>query len=634
MCGIAGFFLFDNSLSKNENLKAAINTLNKRGPDAHNIYLNKNVGLAHSRLSIIDTTTLANQPFTDASGRYVLVFNGEIFNYLQLQKQYLSDKNIAFISHSDTEVLLYLLIHYGTTCLNWLSGFFAFALYDMHSEKMVLARDRYGKKPLHIYYKDNQFVFASELKALMAYGIDKEIDFSSLQMYLQLNYLPQPYSILKNCSKLPAAHYLEIDNTGVGNAKAYYKLEDANNNKYTGTYENAKNKLNELVENAVTDRLISDVPLGAFLSGGIDSSVVVGLASRHVKNLHTFSIGYADEPYFDETNFAQLVAQKFKTNHTVFKLTNADMFEIVHEMLDYIDEPFADSCSIAMYILSKRTRKAVTVALSGDGADEVFAGYHKYAAEYMIQQGGAKINIIKNLQALWSILPKGRNNKFLNIIRQLHRFANGANLSNADRHWLWCSLMNEDAATKLLLNFSDESKLIYQNRKNDLLHYLINAKNADFNNNLLTDINLVLQGDMLVKVDSMSMANSLEVRSPFLDYKVVDFANSLPVSFKINGSLKKRIVQDAFRDLLPPELYNRPKKGFEVPILKWLNTDLHNEINNTWLQKDFIQSQNIFDNNEIIRIKNKLKSNNPGDATGNMWALIVFQNWYIKYFLK
>lgn len=376
MCGIAGFYSFHKiDHDYYASLEKAIRSLQRRGPDSHGFFSDNQVGLAHSRLSIIDTSADANQPFTSSDGRYTIIFNGEIFNYQELYAEKLKDLNVQLHTTSDTEVLLQLYIYHGKACLEWLSGFFALAIYDKQDGSLFMARDRFGKKPLHIYHDNEKIVFASELKALIAFGIKKELDTTSLYQYLQLNYIPQPFSILKNVSKLEAGSWLLLQGDNI-NKGTYYKLTDTSATATTPSYADAQHQLYQLLESATKKRLISDVPLGAFLSGGIDSSVVVGLASQFKKGIHTFSIGYKDEPFYDETHYAELVANKFQTHHTTFKLSNDDLLEHVSDILDYIDEPFADSSAIAVYILSQRTRKHVTVALSGDGADEIFAGYH------------------------------------------------------------------------------------------------------------------------------------------------------------------------------------------------------------------------------------------------------------------
>jgi asparagine synthase (glutamine-hydrolysing) len=378
--------------------------------------------------------------------------------------------------------------------------------------------------------------------------------------------------------------------------------------------------------------LVSDVPLGAFLSGGIDSSVITGLASKHKPDLHTFSIGFRDEKFFDETEYARLVSKHFKTEHTVFSLTNDDLFAHVNSILNYIDEPFADSSAINVYILSKETRKHATVALSGDGADELFAGYNKHAAFYRIQHKGWKENTVAALHSVWKALPQSRNSTFSNKARQLLRFSEGMKLSSKERYWRWAGYADESSVMSLLSQAS-RSMLIaeeYEKRKSELLQTIPEKENI--NDILLTDTQLVLPNDMLTKVDLMSMANGLEVRVPFLDYTVVDFIFSLPVDFKINPTIRKRILQDTFKDMLPPQLYNRAKKGFEVPLLKWFRKELRSTIHDDLLSEKTIRDQGIFDYAEVSKLKQQLFSGNPGDIHARIWGLIVFQWWWKKFF--
>ncbi|HET6245242.1 MAG: asparagine synthase (glutamine-hydrolyzing) [Bacteroidetes bacterium] len=626
MCGITGVYAFqpgaEDFLS---GIDSSVFTLSKRGPDSHCVYKHNKIALGHTRLSIIDTSEAGIQPFTDISGRYTIVFNGEFFNFKE-HKAKLIKAGVTFKSGTDTEVLLYLYISEGVKCLNKINGFFAFAIYDKLEDSLFIARDRLGVKPLYYSVDQNRLIFASEMKAMMAYGIKKEIDQVSLFTYFQLNYIPAPHSIFKNIKKLEPGNYLIIKNNEVSFA-TYYSIKKEEK-KPELSYENAKSELIDLLEDAVQKRLISDVPLGAFLSGGVDSSIITALASKHTPHLNTFSIGFKDEPMFDETYYAELVANKYKTNHTVFSLSNEDLYTHLFDALDYLDEPFADSSALNVFILSYLTKKHLTVALSGDGADELFAGYHKHYAEYKAMQGGLSASLVKSAAPLWELLPKSRNNIFSNKIRQLEKFSKGLNLTRKNRYWKWAGLMDEKAAL-FLLNIKDEQLKEFFERKNKILEHI--NQDGDFNEILLTDSTLVLPNDMLVKVDMMSMANSLEVRSPFLDYRVVDFAFSLPASFKINDKLKKRILQDAFRPFLPQELYARPKKGFEVPLLKWMKTGLKSLIEKELLEENFIRQQNIFNFESVKGLLKKLNSPNPGDSVANIWALLVFQYWWKKY---
>lgn len=601
--------------------------LQKRGPDFHDVYIDEFVGLGHRRLSIIDTSTAGNQPMWDESKRYGIVFNGEIFNYQELKKE-LEEDGVIFKSSSDTEVLLHLYIRKKENCLQKLNGFFSFCIYDKQEQTFFVARDRYGIKPLLYQFDEDKFLFGSEMKAIIEYGIDKEIDHTSLYTYLQLNYIPAPSTIFRSVKKLMPGHYLKVSYKKI-EAHCYYMIPTSQNSESL-TYDLAKEKLKELLEDSVQRRLISDVSLGAFLSGGIDSSVITALASKHKPDLHTFSIGFRDEKFFDETNYANLVAKHFKTQHTVFSLTNNDLLAHVNDVLDYLDEPFADSSALNVYILSKETRKHATVALSGDGADELLAGYNKHAAAHRIINKGWQENLISSLAPVLKKLPQSRSNSFGNKIRQVIRFADGMKLDSKERYWQWAGFAKEPEAYSLLSE-STKQKLDQQefkNRKEEQLKFISSKETVQ--EILLNDMSLVLPNDMLTKVDLMSMAHGLEVRVPFLDYRVVDFIFSLPDDYKINRSIRKRILQDAFRDVLPRELYNRPKKGFEVPLLKWFRTELKSLIMDDLLSEKTIIEQGIFDYSEIKKLKLQLMSSNPQDVHARIWGLIVFQTWWRK----
>jgi asparagine synthase (glutamine-hydrolysing) len=630
MCGITGILGFTSkgkeSISK---VNLSNDKISKRGPDGGAVFANNCAGLGHRRLSIIDTSDNAKQPMTDPSGRFTLIFNGEIFNYRELRENFFPDKD-DWHSQADTEVLLHLFIMMKEKCLPLLSGFFAFAIYDEQDEKLFLARDRFGKKPLHYYSNDDIFVFASELKSLLAYDIPKAINYTSLYQYLQLNYIPQPSSILKDVKKLEPGHYAWVAKDHF-ESSPYYELKWNQTNTSIG-YDQACTRLEQLMKESVKKRLISDVPLGAFLSGGIDSSVVVALASQYTRHLNTFSIGYKDNPFFDETYYANLVAKRYDTNHTVFSLSNDDFLQHIHDILGYIDEPFADSSAIPVYILSYHTRKHVTVALSGDGGDEVFAGYNKHGAELRMRQKNLLNGLVKAGGPLWKILPQSRNNKLTNLFRQLDRFAEGSRLGVKERYWRWASFLSEKNAADLLVPSKKAAVDLddFKKQKQLLLQRLEGGPAMeDF---LATDINLVLLSDMLVKVDLMSMANGLEMRSPFLDHEVVDFAFSLPTSYKIDGKMKKKMVQDSFRKYLPPELYNRPKHGFEIPLLGWFRKELRSMITGDLLSDKFVEEQQIFNVEAVRQLKQKLFSSNPGDSHATVWALIVFQSWWKNYF--
>jgi len=630
MCGISGIVAFNEGGLKFLNrIPEAVASMQSRGPDNNCIYLNGNVAFGHNRLSIIDVSEAASQPFTDSSGRYTIVFNGEFFNFQTYRDQLISG-GMQLKSSSDTEVLLHLYMLEGPACLEKINGFFALAIHDRMEGTVFIARDRMGVKPLLIYQDEEKFCFASEMKALLAMGIPKTLDHTSLFAYLQMNYVPANFSMIKNVVKLEPGTYLMIKQ-GVVEQKRFYSIPyhpgDGNT---TDDYPSACSKVRDLLTDAVEKRMISDVPLGAFLSGGVDSSIIVALASKFTRHLNTFSIGFSDAAFFDETAYAQIVANKFKTNHTVFPLTNDDLFGALYHVLDYIDEPFADSSAIAVYILSQQTRKHVTVALSGDGADELFGGYLKHEAELRIRNANGLVKLLKYAAPLINLLPQSRDKTLFNKFRQASKYANGLNLSEKERYWRWCSFITGQEAGRMMSGTVNSAE--YLRRKESIISNITHK--GSLNEVLLADMKHVLVNDMLTKVDLMSMANSLEVRTPFLDYRLVDYVFSLPAAYKIQGNIRKKILQDAFKDMLPAEIYHRPKHGFEVPMLSWLRNELFPLINNDLLNDDFIVEQNIFEVAETKKLKSRLQANNPGDVHAQIWGLIVFQYWWKKYFIN
>ena len=641
MCGIVGIISHnEKELAK---IATATRTLSKRGPDNRSTIKFDQLSLGHARLSIIDTSNKSNQPFTDKTERYTIIFNGEIYNYKELREELIKE-GFSFTTDSDTEVLLALYIKHGKTCLEKLNGFFAFAVYDKNENNLFIARDRMGIKPLLYYFDGAQFIFASELKAILTFNIKKEIDKVSLFNYLQFNYIPTNNSILNGVKKLKPGSCIFIENISKLDKEieelSYYEIpynKEETIQKNAFNYEKSQEMLRNLLDDSVQKRLVADVPVGTFLSGGVDSSIISLLAKKHKPDLKTFAIGYKDEPFFDETDYANAVANKIGSDHYVFSLSNNDLYENLNDILDYIDEPFADSSAIAVYMLSKETKKHVAVALSGDGADEMFSGYNKHMAEFKARNPGIKESIVKMGHPLWSNLPKSRNSKFSNINRQLYKFSLGSKLTNKVRYWKWASIINEEKANYFLkeeLVFNPQrltdTAFEYKKRKDELLKNI--RKEGDINDVLYSDMQMVLPNDMLRKVDAMSMANSLEVRTPFLDHRLVNFAFSLPTAFKINSEMKKKILQDTFKNELPEEVYNRPKHGFEVPLMSWFKNELRSTIEKDLLSDEFIEQQGIFNVAAIRELKQQLFSNNPNDAQATVWALIVFNTWWKKYF--
>ncbi|MFN9595505.1 MAG: asparagine synthase (glutamine-hydrolyzing) [Bacteroidota bacterium] len=629
MCGINGVLAFSSEgihyLSQVDKMNRC---LKSRGPDHDGIWTEDSVSLGHRRLAILDTSDAGNQPMMDDNERYVIVFNGEFFNFKD-HRRTLESEGHSFRTSTDTEVLLKLFAKHGTDFLKLINGFFALAIYDRKDKSLFLARDRFGIKPLLVYETSDALVFSSEMKALCDAGIPRKIDRISLKHYLHLNYVPGNFTMLQNVCKLDPGTWVRYS-LNVNYSKdtgRYYEMPSPDSISFTGDLNEASTRLFNLLDDSVKLRLVSDVPLGAFLSGGIDSSAVVALASRHVKKLNTFSIGFKDEPAYDETAYARMVADKFKTEHTEFKLTSDDLFEELYRVLDYLDDPFADSSALAVQILCNRTSKHVKVALSGDGADEMLGGYNKHRAELMFQSGSLLPLISRIASPLLYAFQGGRGGKLSNIIRQLHRLAEGAQLSAIDRYWRWCGYTKKGDLDGFVVPIIDEIEL--ESRRRFLLDKL--GDGSSMEKIFRMDMGLVLPGDMLVKVDMMSMANSLEVRVPFLDYRVVDFAMNLPSSLRIDKSKGKLVLREAFRNELPEELFTRPKHGFEVPLLKWFKTGLKSLITDDLLDDQFIVEQGLFDLNAIQELKNRLYGRDPGDIGARIWGLIVFQYWWKKY---
>ncbi|MEM0938315.1 MAG: asparagine synthase (glutamine-hydrolyzing) [Bacteroidota bacterium] len=618
MCGIVGFKNFSSStVDLKDHLKSAVKSMTFRGPDYQDTYLTNRMGLGHTRLSVIDTSGNAHQPMTDESGRYVLIFNGEIYNYVALKKNI---NNVDWKSTSDTEVLLHLLIQEGKDCLDKLNGFFAFAFYDNKEDYLLIVRDRMGIKPLHYFMSKDFFAFGSEIKALLSFPIRRRINQEALYWYLRLTYLPYDLSMIDGVKKLLPGTYLEICSHGFVK-RNYFEFKKTNATPLN--YEKAKAKTLNLLEQSVERRMIADVPLGAFLSGGTDSSAVVYIASQFNSHLNTFSIGYRDHDFFDETYFAELVAKKFNTNHTTFSLTNQDLLDDIENVIDYMDEPLGDSSAIPTYILSKKVSQSMKVALSGDGADELFGGYYKHMAFSKARNHSFANLAFKSIGSTASLFPTSRSTKWGNMSRRIAKYSHLLKLSLNERYWMLASFKKD--ADKLLRSPINNETI------NQLKSLIAPNQIQNLNCFLDSDLKMVLPGDILTKVDLMSMANGLEVRVPFLDKDLVAFARSLPPDYKVRGNKRKSILQDAFRHILPKELHHRPKKGFEVPMLSWLRNELYEDLNQTVFNRDFLQSQGLFNIPSVISLKRQLRSLNPGDVHSELWALYVFQKWYKKY---
>lgn len=620
MCGIVGFY------KKNE-VDIDINTLTaclkKRGPDASGVYSNNFISLGHARLSIIDLAT-GQQPMLSDDKKLVLVFNGEIYNFKQLRTS-LVNEGFSFKTQSDTEVILIGYQHWGIdTLLEKLEGMFAFALWDENLNKLFIARDKFGEKPLFYYENENGLFFASELKAIEPTLLNKSINLEALNQYFSLTYIPAPLTIYNGVYKLEPGHYLSINTSKKLEKTKYYNLKNIvefNQNQQITSYTNAQQKLKELLFESVEKRMVADVPLGSFLSGGIDSSIISAIMAK-ISNtpINTFSIGFTEKAY-DESERAQLVAKHIKANHTQHMLSVEELLTYTDEIIDYFDEPFGDSSAIPSYMVAKKAREKVTVVLTGDCADELFGGYEKYLGNYYAEKWNNYPAILKNIVTK-TINTIPHNSVTNHTLRKVKKVITSAKLTNSNRYLNLTSLgYNETEKQKL---FREQ---LYTNSSFESLKYY-NQLNTDnqITKTFYSDVNLVLEGDMLPKVDRMCMINSLEARVPFLDSKIVDFSFKLPNQFKINGTNKKRILKDTFGYLLPKETLSFSKKGFGIPIRIWFKNELKSELLSL-LEKDFIVAQNIFNPKYIEQLINEHMSNKENHST-KLWLLFVFQKWY------
>ena len=616
MCGLVGIWLKNNNTSPNETqLGKAVKSLAHRGPNAQGQKVYQHIGLGHARLSIIDLSENGNQPMTESSGRYILVFNGELYNYQEIKKQL--PATTVFKSESDTEVLLQAIIHFGLDAVKRFHGFFAFLLYDKQADVLYFGRDRMGIKPLYVYEDANQIIFSSELQAFFQFDIDATLNPQAINSLFEFTYIPSPNTILKNAKQILPAVVGMVKNNQI-ESESYFNLQAIK--PLQVDYNTAKKEVKRLVEAAIFKRLIADVPLGTFLSGGLDSSIVSAVAKKYKNDLKTFSIGF-DVPFFDESAFATEVAQHIQSDHQKLMLGKADFQKEFKNFLAANDQPFADSSAFAVYVLSKFAKTQVDVCLSGDGADELFGGYRKHEAEYKIRNTNTMLKyLIKGIASIGTFFPQGRAGKWHDLNRKFQKFSAGLKLSPETRYVQWLKWIPTTEKNQLLLShtdtFIDFSKF---NIKNDL------------NGVLMADQAMLLPNDMLTKVDRMSMQHALEVRTPFLDQELVNYVNSLPAAFKVNKNGRKQILMDAFAEELPASILNRPKKGFEIPIFEWLNAELSEALEQECFSAAFIKKQNIFNYDYICTLQNKWKLGTVGDSIYLVWTLIVFQNWWQQY---
>lgn len=599
MCGI----YLTNIPYKKEEIQDKLKKIDFRGPDNLGVEKIDTISLGHLRLSILDLDKRSNQPYQYKD--LYITFNGEIYNFESIREELIA-LGFSFETTSDTEVLIKGYSVWGKDLLEKLNGMFAFAIYDSTKREIFCARDRLGVKPFFYYWKDGDFEIASQLRPLI--NKKSKISEEAISVYLDCGYVPSPYSILENVYKLSPGNFMVIDlNKKTKSLFEYWNLKPIKEKEIS--YEDAKNELHELLIDAVKIRMQSDVPLGAFLSGGIDSSLVSAIASKlSTTPINTFTIGFED-PKYDESKVAQQFANIIKSNHTETKCNPEDILKMLPTFIKVYDEPFADSSALPSLLLNSVTKKYATAALSGDGGDESFLGY----VNFDLMQKFEKASIIPHqIRKLLSFLPwykifKGRPETIKAIL----------NSSNTD-----------DFAWKIFTGFDTlQKKKKYSWTK----YYQGYKKWAKDPKQRLADLNikLWLENDSNVKVDRASMAYSVEVRSPFLDYRIVEYARTLPLKYRYDNGLKKKIIKDILSEYIPKEIFDQPKKGFAVPISDWLKEELKEDVLEK-LNDDFL---NIVPNLDVEKFRLKMKHFFEGkyDYSSSVWRLYVLSLWYKEF---
>lgn len=624
MCGIAGFINNTASWSLDEQKERTLildrmcQVIRHRGPDDQGMMVKDGVALGMRRLSIIDLAG-GHQPISGCDDSVTVVFNGEIYNYRELQRD-LEARGHRFHTHSDTEAIVHAYEEYGATCVEHLRGMFAFALWDKRERKLFIARDRVGKKPL--YYTltpQGTLVFGSELKSLLEHPeVKRETNLEAVDAYLTFGYVPDPLCIFRNIEKLPPGHHLSFVKGRV-EVEKYWDFNYEATDHIERSEEDYLEELRALLDEAVRVRLISDVPLGAFLSGGVDSSTVVGLMSRLMEQpVKTFSIGFNEDSY-DELKFARLTAKHFNTDHHEFIVT-PDICNVVDELVWHFDEPFADSSAIPTYMVSKLAREHVTVALSGDGGDELFAGYTRYATD---QKRSGFANLPRFLrqgvmQPVSRRLPHGawgRNYLHNVALDGLDRYIDSVSLFTSLNK---SSLYTSDFIAQLdgkhggaVAQFRDYAARVRSGNPLDALLYL--------------DSKTYLPGDILTKVDRMSMAVSLEARVPLLDHKLIEFVTRIPATMKMRGGVSKYIFKQAVRGLVPDGILDRPKQGFGVPVQQWINNQLRERMRAT-LTESCARERGYIEPRYLSLMLDEHQRGRR-DHSAQLWALFMLELW-------
>jgi asparagine synthase (glutamine-hydrolysing) len=626
MCGIAGI-VSNNGVDLERLVLPMIEAERHRGPDDSDIWSDELCALGHRRLAIIDLSPAGRNPLSNEDGSIWITFNGEIYNFQQLRHE-LEGLGYRFRTRTDTEVVVSAYEQWGVEAIRRLRGMFAFGLWDRRQRRLLLARDRVGKKPLFYTQSGGRFFFASELQGLLAPAeIPREVELAAIDAYLEWGYVPAPDTAFKGVKKLLPAHWMTVDlDAGEPQIRIerYWSLDYEP--KLRISEDEASEAIREKLAEAVRLRLISDVPLGAFLSGGIDSSIVVGLMARESEHpVKTFSIGFKEAAY-NEIDHARRIAEKWGTDHHEF-IVEPDALSVLPRLVRHYGEPYADSSAIPTFYVSQMTRKKVTVALNGDGGDESFAGYERYLGNRLAERIQSIPGSKMSARALSRALPDSLNPK--NRLRQAKRFLSVATRPMEKRYGHWVGFFGDGAKQQLYTRQFRSS--LNGRRPGDWISSLFERTRGldPVDAAMSVDVNSYLPYDLLVKVDITSMSNSLEARSPFLDHEVMEFAARLPVSYKLRGKQSKYLLKRAFADLLPPENVNRRKMGFGVPVGAWFSGPLRPLLEDALLSERAAK-RGYFQKEEVRRLFDEHLARRA-DHSFSLWNLLMLELWHREF---
>lgn len=629
MCGINGIISKKPVSGIGRMVEKMNDRIVHRGPDDSGIYTFRDeVAMGMQRLSIIDLST-GNQPFYNEDRSLVIVFNGEIYNYRDLKIQ-LEQQGIIFRTSSDTEVLLKLYELHGSDCLTMLNGMFAFAIHDQRRGTVFIARDRFGEKPLYYHHDDEQLIFASELKSIIGQSPQlKKISTQGLNLFFALTYIPAPYTIYQDVWKLQPGHFIEIDLTTLKKKiTCYWDINTAPHNGPAIGYDEARQRIDRLLTESVTQRMIADVPLGVFLSGGVDSTIIAAIMARNsTEKIKTFSVGFHNKKY-DESDRARTIARHIGSEHHEYLLDYRDLYSEIDQLVLNYDEPFADSSCLPTYFISKQTVKKVKVALTGDGGDEVFGGYNKYLAiRYRKLYEKYTPRFLRNiLHAKAATGSKGRSGK--SFLGKAYKLLTAMDEDAISSHMNIIALgFRENELQRLMApEWCRDYEAILQPQLQALDKAADELKQLRYIDKVVS-----LEGDMLVKVDRASMLCSLECRAPFLDHRLLELTYQLPDEYLIKGGNKKRILKDTFEHLLPPGFFNAPKSGFEIPVGDWFRGDMKQQLDEA-LSIENLQHGLL--NVAYVRSLFTEHTENKADHAWKLWTIYCFQKWYQGIFIN